>query len=450
MDNLFDLAKDLTKDWRDSWGSFELDTSLKVDESKLKNVFEKLQEKLKNNYPFHHPIYAGQMLKPPHEIAMASYLAIMSLNPNNHALDGGPATAELEKETISLLSNMFGFEKSLGHLTSSGTIANLEALWVSRELNPDKAIAFSEQSHYTHKRMCQVIGVKAVSIKSDSLGKMDLNDLEAKLQIHNIGTVVVTVGTTGLGALDPLDKIVELKEKYNFRIHVDSAYGGFYTVLKDTYLINGDIFKAISKADSVVIDPHKHGLQPYGCGCVIFSNPEVGKLYSHDSPYTYFTSDELHLGEISLECSRSGAAAGAFWTTLQLFPLEENSGFGEILKKTRNSATKFYNYISTSDNFVPLLKPELDIVCYLPKLEDMTASKISEATDKIFKYLEKDKTNPLFLAKFKVTESIAKDIVTTWDQDTVTVLRSCFMKPEHLSFINTIIERLNNAYKNSI
>lgn len=450
MDDLFSLAKDLTQDWRHSWGKFEIDDSLKVENNKVQYVFKDLQERLKNNYPFHHPVYVGQMLKPPHEIAMMAYLATMSLNPNNHALDGGPATAELEKETINILAKMFGFEKNLGHLTSSGTIANLEALWISRELHPDKSIAFSEQSHYTHKRMCQVIGVKSVSISSNHLGQMDINDLESKLKTNEIGTVVVTVGTTGLGALDPLDEILKLKEKYDFRIHVDSAYGGFYTVLKNTNLINGEIFKSISKVDSVVIDPHKHGLQPYGCGCIIFSNPDVGKLYSHDSPYTYFTSNELHLGEISLECSRSGSAAAAFWATLQLFPLEENQGFGEILKKTRESALKFYEHISISKYYTPLLKPELDIVCYLPNVENMKASEISKLTEKIFDYLEKNEKEPLFLAKFKVTKTIADKYISEWDQDTVTVLRSCFMKPEHLSFVDTILARLYKAYENCI
>ena len=67
----------------------------------------------------------------------------------------------------------------------------------------------------------------------------------------------------------------------------------------------------------MVIDPHKHGLQPYGCGAVLFRDPGVAQHYLHDSPYTYFTSDDLHLGEISLECSRAGAAAAALWLTLR-------------------------------------------------------------------------------------------------------------------------------------
>ena len=75
--------------------------------------------------------------------------------------------------------------------------------------------------------------------------------------------------------------------------------------------------------DCIVIDPHKRGLQPYGCGAVFFDDPTVGRFDKHDSPYTDFTSAELHLGEISLECSRAGAAAAAaLWLTLRAVPLE--------------------------------------------------------------------------------------------------------------------------------
>src|ERR671926_393521 len=89
-----------------------------------------LTERLRNTYPYPDPHYAGQMLKPPAALAWAAYATAMLLNPNNHALDGGPATAEMEKEAVAALAGMFGLDRHLGHLTASGTIANLEALWV--------------------------------------------------------------------------------------------------------------------------------------------------------------------------------------------------------------------------------------------------------------------------------------------------------------------------------
>ncbi len=46
----------------------------------------------------------------------------------------------------------------------------------------------------------------------------------------NVGTVVATIGTTGTGSVDPLEEILQLQKKYNFRIHADAAYGGYYTL----------------------------------------------------------------------------------------------------------------------------------------------------------------------------------------------------------------------------
>ena len=90
------------------------------------------------------------MLKPPHPAAVIGYLSTMLIDPNNHALDGGPATAQMEKEVVTQLARMFGLADHLGHLTSSGTIANLEALFVARQTHPGKAIAYSSDAHYMH------------------------------------------------------------------------------------------------------------------------------------------------------------------------------------------------------------------------------------------------------------------------------------------------------------
>src|SRR6185369_1531394 len=146
--------------------------------------------------PYFHPSYAGQMLKPPHPSAEAGYLAAMLINPNNHALDGGLATSVMEKETVAELAAMFGIRTHLGHLASSGTIANLEALYVARELHPGRGIAYSTEAHYTHGRMCRVLGVEGHAVPVDDRGRMDLDALAELLRTREIGTVVLTAGTT--------------------------------------------------------------------------------------------------------------------------------------------------------------------------------------------------------------------------------------------------------------
>ena len=203
-----------------------------VDAGRLAAAWAEYTGRLQDNYPFFHPRYAGQMLKPPHPVAMAGYLAAMTVNPNNHALDGGPATGAMEKEVVGDLAAMFGLPAdTLGHLTSSGTIANLEALWVARQLAPGRAVAHSQDAHYTHARMCEVLGVESVAVPADAAGRMDLDALEELLATGRVGTVVLTAGTTGLGAVDPIAEALALRDRYGCRLHVDAAYGGFFTLL---------------------------------------------------------------------------------------------------------------------------------------------------------------------------------------------------------------------------
>src|SRR5215218_2628457 len=220
-------------DWEATWRAFPVDGSWDVDPDAMTAAIEALTERLTENYPFFHPDYAAQMLMPPHPVAAAAYAIAQRINPNAHASDGGPATTKLEIEVVNAMKAMFGYDpkNSLGHLTSSGTIANLEALWVSRELHPDKAIAYSHLAHYTHSRMCQLLRVKGIGIETDGLGRIDLGALERELTSGRVGTVVATAGSTGTGAVDQVDELVPLAARYGARVHVDAAYGGYFVLL---------------------------------------------------------------------------------------------------------------------------------------------------------------------------------------------------------------------------
>src|SRR5207249_8532179 len=124
--------------------------------------------RLIDNFPYFHPLYAGQMLKPPHPVARAAYALATWINPNNHALDGGKASSAMEKEAVAQIATMFGWETHLGHLTSGGTMANLEALWVAGQLQPGKKIVASAQSHYTHERISGVLKLPFGKVSTDN------------------------------------------------------------------------------------------------------------------------------------------------------------------------------------------------------------------------------------------------------------------------------------------
>jgi glutamate/tyrosine decarboxylase-like PLP-dependent enzyme len=336
---------------------------------------------------------------------------------------------------------MFGWSEFLGHLTSGGTMANLEALWVAGQMAPGKRFLGSEQAHYTHARISSVLKLEYGSVRADARGRMRLDALEDELRKGNVGTVVVTVGTTAVGAVDPLPEILELRERYGFRVHVDAAYGGYFKLIEDKLEEPARrAYAAVGQTDSIVIDPHKHGLQPYGCGCVLFRDPGVGRFYKHDSPYTYFTSKELHLGEISLECSRAGAAAVALWATQRLLPLRPDGEFAEGLARGRAAALELDRRLRIDARFEALAGggPELDIVVWMMKAA--TAEKASDLGQSIFAGCARRNLHLALVQLPKFWFGPA-----TSNEEHATCLRSVLMKPEHEAWLNRIWEELSAA-----
>jgi glutamate/tyrosine decarboxylase-like PLP-dependent enzyme len=418
----------------------------------IERVLQDVAHRLGDNYPYFHPLYAGQMLKPPHPLARAAYALAMTINPNNHARDGGRASSEMEIEAVREIAGIFGWTEFLGHLTSSGTFANLEALWVSGQLAPGKRIVGSGQAHYTHARISAVLKLEFTPVAADSRGRMSLEALETELRKGDVGTVVATLGTTAIGAVDSLAEILALRERYGFRLHVDAAYGGYFRLISDSLDAPARrAFEAISQADSIVIDPHKHGLQPYGCGCVLFLDPAVGRFYKHDSPYTYFTSNQLHLGEISLECSRAGASAVALWATQRLLPLTPGGEFAQGLARGRAAAVELDRRLRQEDSgsFQPLAAgtPELDIVVW--KVNSKTPEHASQLAREIFQACARRDLHlalvELPLAWFQPATGLEPAIGAPDNAGLVTCLRSVLMKPEHEAWLDRIWERLTAA-----
>src|SRR6267378_1461407 len=407
---------------------------------RLAETLDATAERLRDNYPYFHPLYAGQMLKPPHTVARLAYALAMWINPNNHALDGGRATSAMEKDAVAEIAAMFGWKNFLGHLCGGGTMANLEALWIAGQLHPGKKIRASEQAHYTHKRITGVLQLGFETVACDARGRMDINALTKRAARGDVGTVVTTLGTTATGSVDPLPEILTLREKHGFRVHADAAYGGYFVLAENLRPEAARAFSQIGEVDSLVIDPHKHGLQPYGCGCVLFCDSGVGRLYKHESPYTYFSSAELHLGEISLECSRPGAAAAALWATQRLLPLEKGGEFAKGLEQGRNAAVKLFERVRADSRFVAAFAPELDIVVFAPRAGSVTESSV--LTRRIF---EAAAGRNLHLA-------VAELPILFWegnlegmrrDRDTIACLRSVLMKPEHYDWVERIWELLS-------
>jgi glutamate/tyrosine decarboxylase-like PLP-dependent enzyme len=163
-------------------------------------------------------------------------------------------------------------------------------------------------------------------------------------------------------------------------------------------------------------------------------------LYKHDSPYTYFSSAELHLGEISLECSRPGAAAAALWATQRLLPLTHKGEFAQGLERGTKAARALFEKLKADARFVTGFAPELDIVVFVPR-----AAAVSEASQLTRSIFEAAAKHQLHLAVAELPVKFWEENLGAMkrDRETITCLRSVLMKPEHLDWVERIWELLS-------
>jgi len=390
--------------------------------------------RLRDDYPFFHPLYAAQMQQPPHPIAGLAYALALASNPNSHAAAGGRASIGMEREAVAGIGRMIGWSNCAGHLCGGGTLANAEALWIAARRRPGKTIVASDEAHYSHARMSAVLGLPFEAVRCDRSLRIDTRALAARLTRGDVGTVVATLGTTASGAVDPLPELVALRERFGFRLHVDAAYGGYFALVEDLDAATRAAFDALPAADSIVIDPHKRGLQPLGCSCVLFRDPDDARDLRHRSPCAD-PHDADALGDGGFECSRPGAAAVALWATMRELPLVRDGEFARMLGASRAAALAFHARLREDARFAVTSPPDLDIVVWA-----MVADDAEGASLRAREVQAECARRGLF---FSLTE-IAGDRLATPDRiplsqrARISCLRAVLMKPEHLDWVDRI------------
>lgn len=338
------------------------------DRAAVDRVVEALQRRLAGQLPQASAGFAMHMSKPPHGVAWLAQALASALQPNNHNRDAGAACTELELEAIAVLGRLVGWPQACGHLCSGGTLANLEALWVAKEqLGPQATVLLTDQAHYAHRRNARLLGLRCEVLPCDAAGRWDIAALDARLAALDTAIIVATLGTTALGAVDPLHQLVARKGPHR-RVIADAAYGGYHTLVLGDADAARLAFDALPAADAIVIDPHKHGLQPLGCAAVLYPDDTVHETFRHEAPYAYFADPgERALGHLGLEGSRSGAAAAALWATLQLLPPVAGGRFAHDLLEGVITARQWHQRLRSDARAQPTLAPpELDIVVWRP------------------------------------------------------------------------------------
>jgi aromatic-L-amino-acid decarboxylase len=189
----------------------------------------------------------------------------------------GPSQVEIL--VIDWFKEMLGLPaEAAGLLVSGGSVANLTALAVARQVllrdeTADAVVYFSDQTHASVDRALHLLGIRASQLRRIPTRTdlaLDVAELRKRLVLDRKAglqpfAVIANAGTTNTGAIDPMRELASLAREQELWLHVDAAYGGFAALTeRGRRLLDG-----IELADSVVLDPHKWFYCPFEAGCVI-------------------------------------------------------------------------------------------------------------------------------------------------------------------------------------
>lgn len=257
--------------------------------------------------------------------------------------------------------------------------------------------------HYSWLKAANIFGLGEDSLWSvalDAEGRLDLADFErfvgrAEAEGRPVLMAVSVAGTTETGEIDPVDRLHDLLERWEaergWRIwrHVDAAYGGFLCSLiggADEAELGraATALRAVGRADSITIDPHKLGYVPYSCGAFLVRDRGRYVVSAFDAPYL----DRPELGDgkwsSTLEGSRSAAGAAATWLTGKTLGFGAD-GMGALLAETIRARRQFQREITAALPFVRFLAPsDTNIVCFSIADDGEALSSSNRRTEALF------------------------------------------------------------------
>jgi len=144
----------------------------------------------------------------------------------------------------------------------------------------------------------------------------------------------------------------------------------------------------------------------------------------------------LHLGEISLECSRPGAAAAALWATQRLLPLKKGGEFARGLERGRKAALALFEKLSADSRFVTAVRAGTGYCRICAESRERQRGFCSKP--KKYSKLPRSAIYNLAVAELPAGFWEANLGAMKRDRETLTCLRSVLMKPEHLDWVEQI------------
>ncbi|MDQ3818891.1 MAG: aminotransferase class I/II-fold pyridoxal phosphate-dependent enzyme [Acidobacteriota bacterium] len=362
----------------------QLETTLPEEGEPLERLIDDCRAVIRASRQNGHPRFFGYIASPSTPVGAFADLIASALNANVTSWRSSPAPTEVERITVRWLGELIGYKDAGGLLTSGGSLANLNALFIAHRskaggeasrkglwnAGAPMTVYASDQVHLSIPKAADVLGIgreQVRQLKSDRQFKMDVRglreqiagDIESGLRPF---CIVANAGTTNTGAVDPLKEIAAVAEEHGLWLHVDGAYGALAS-LDET---KRTLFAGIERADSVSLDPHKWLYAPVDCGCLlfrdaarvhsVFSSSEADYIKVHEK-----TDDEsFAFWDYGVELSRRFRAL-KIWLMLRYYGTRRVS---EAIAKDNALAIFMAERIEASEDFELLAPVELSVCCF--------------------------------------------------------------------------------------
>jgi len=271
---------------------------------------------------------------------------------------------EVEKEILRKVASLIDYPKTFGGtFPTGGSMCNFMALVIARDKkNPeikndgnqqDLVCYSSENSHYSIGKNASFAGIGRNNvryIKTNKKGEMCSEDLQSTIENDLKNGLIpffvnATVGTTVMGAIDPISEIATICNKNNIWFHIDGAFSGTLIFSKKyKYLVEG-----IQNSDSFCFNAHKTLGTPLSTSILLIKNEKyLYKSFSNKADYLYQTdNNDYNLGQTSFECGRRNNAL-KFWT---LWKSVGTNGIAKMVEQNYHLADIARNYIRNNSDY---------------------------------------------------------------------------------------------------
>jgi aromatic-L-amino-acid/L-tryptophan decarboxylase len=232
----------------------------------------------------------------------------------------------------------------------------------------------SSEAHSSIEKAVKILGLGNKNLRKITVddtfamnpGKLEQSIIRDKQDGFVPLAVVAAFGTTGSTAIDPIEPIAAICEKYGIWLHIDAAYAGTALLIP----AKRSLARGIEKADTIVFNPHKWMFTNFDCSAYFVKDKEP-LIRSLEILPEYLKTRE---GDSVNNYRDWGVQLGRRFRALKLWFVIRSFGVNGLKEKVSRHlqwAEELATEIEASDDFELSAPVPFSVVCFRYKPENI-------------------------------------------------------------------------------